>query len=267
MEKLTVLGTGNSRVIHCYNTCFTLHTEQGALLTDTGGGNGILVQLDKAGIDMNDIHHLFLTHEHCDHMLGAIWIIRRVGTLILRGQYDGTLTIYGGGEVLSRLSAIASLTLQPKYTHFIGEQIILQPVHDEQQLSILGRTFTFFDLRSENSLQYGYSVQLHCGKLTFTGDEPCPPWCEHYVQHSRWYLCEAFCCFEDREVFHPYRKFHKTARDAAELAQRLDAKNLVLWHTEDNDLAGRREQYTREAREVFTGGIYVPDDLDVIALT
>ena len=54
--------------------------------------------------------------------------------------------------------------------------------------------------------------------------------------------------------------------DAAKLAQRLGAKNLVLWHTEESDLAHRKARYTAEAARYFEGGIYVPDDLDVIEL-
>lgn len=261
-----MLGTGNSRAIHCYNTCFLLHTEEGALLTDTGGGNGILVQLEKAGTDMNDIHHLFLTHEHCDHMLGVVWIIRRIGTLILRGQYEGDLTIVGRKEVLERAENVTMQTLQPKYTKFLHDRIHFHPVGDGESLSMIGRTFTFFDMKSDNSLQFGYSVDLQCGKLSCTGDEPCPPWCEQYVRGSTWYLCEAFCCFEDREIFHPYRKFHKTSRDAAELATKLGVKNLVLWHTEDNDLENRKRVYTGDAAPYFKGGIFVPDDLEVIEL-
>ena len=46
MRKLTMLGTGNAMVTKCYNTCFYVTLENGALfLTDAGGGNGILRQL------------------------------------------------------------------------------------------------------------------------------------------------------------------------------------------------------------------------------
>ena len=46
MRKLTMLGTGNAMVTKCYNTCFYVTLDDGALfLTDAGGGNGILRQL------------------------------------------------------------------------------------------------------------------------------------------------------------------------------------------------------------------------------
>ena len=40
--NLTILGTGNATVTHCYNTCFVLHEGGQYLLVDGGGGNGIL---------------------------------------------------------------------------------------------------------------------------------------------------------------------------------------------------------------------------------
>ena len=72
-----MLGTGNALATRCYNTCFALHSAAGCvLLVDAGGGNGILSQLERAGLRKEEIHDLFVTHAHTDHLLGAIWIVR-----------------------------------------------------------------------------------------------------------------------------------------------------------------------------------------------
>ena len=73
-----MLGTGNAGVTRCYNTCFAIRTAENVLLVDAGGGNGILVQLEKAGIAIERIHDMFVTHAHTDHILGAVWVIRMV---------------------------------------------------------------------------------------------------------------------------------------------------------------------------------------------
>lgn len=65
-EKLHVLGTGNALVTRCYNTCFYLEWPEGGLLVDCGGGNGILQQMEDAGLGVESVHHLFLTHAHTD---------------------------------------------------------------------------------------------------------------------------------------------------------------------------------------------------------
>ncbi len=83
MEQLIVLGTGNAMVTRCYNTCFAISDGAGEyLLVDAGGGNGILAQLEKAGVDLAHIHDMIVTHEHCDHLLGVVWILRKVGAMI-----------------------------------------------------------------------------------------------------------------------------------------------------------------------------------------
>ena len=60
--KLTILGTGNAAVTECYNTCFAIQNKDEYFLIDTGGGNGILTQLEKAGIPIPKIHHIFISH-------------------------------------------------------------------------------------------------------------------------------------------------------------------------------------------------------------
>ena len=61
-----MLGTGNALVTRCYNTCFAIQDDDEYFLVDAGGGNGIMRQLQDAGISMSQIHHIFLTHEHTD---------------------------------------------------------------------------------------------------------------------------------------------------------------------------------------------------------
>ena len=49
-ETLIILGTGNATVTKCFNTCFAIQTGEEYFLVDSGGGNGILAQLEKAQI-------------------------------------------------------------------------------------------------------------------------------------------------------------------------------------------------------------------------
>ena len=79
MEKLTMLGVGAAMVTSLYNTCFTISRDDGELfLVDGGGGNGLLVQLEKSGLSVLDIHHVFVSHNHSDHILGIVWLVRAI---------------------------------------------------------------------------------------------------------------------------------------------------------------------------------------------
>lgn len=64
----------------------------------------------------------------------------------------------------------------------------------------------------------------------------------------------------------PGRMGHSTVKEAAGYGKSLGAETLILVHGSDNDLATRKENYLKEASEVFKGRIYAPDDLDAIEL-
>ena len=49
-------------------------------------------------------------------------------------------------------------------------------------------------------------------------------------------------------------------------SEELRAKNLILYHTEDKNLADRRKLYTEEGQQYYHGNLIVPDDLDRILL-
>ena len=43
-------------------------------------------------------------------------------------------------------------------------------------------------------------------------------------------------------------------------------QNLIILHTEDNDLKNRKKLYTSESRKYFNGNVYVPNDLEIIEI-
>ncbi len=46
----------------------------------------------------------------------------------------------------------------------------------------------------------------------------------------------------------------------------MKAKNLILWHTKDNDVKNRKKLYEEEANKFFLGNVYVPNDLEEVIL-
>ena len=141
--KLTILGIGNATVTECYNTCFILSEGERHFLVDAGGGNQILKKLKDQNIPLEEIHDIFLTHEHIDHLLGMIWLIRMIGQKMNQGKYEGTARIYCHEGLVSVLETIAGLTIQKKVTKHIGERILLIPVKDGEEREIIGCKVTF----------------------------------------------------------------------------------------------------------------------------
>ncbi len=267
MDKLIVLGTGNASATRCYNTCFALSDGAEYFLADGGGGNGILRQTAEAGVPLSKIHHAFLSHSHTDHIFGMVWVLRIVATLMNRKQYDGTFCLYSHPELSSAIRTVADLTIVPDMTRHFDERILFIPVADGETRRILNYPTTFFDIHSTKEKQFGFSLRLNSGKkLSFLGDEPYNERCEPYVRGSDWLLSEAFCLDADKERFRPHEKHHGTVKEACELGERLGVKNLLLWHTEDSDLAGRKARYIEEGRRYYSGNLFVPDDLEVMEL-
>ena len=266
LMKLTILGTGNAAVCECYNTCFALTNEAGeTFLTDCGGGNRILKVLKDAGIPLNRIHDIFLTHEHIDHLLGLIWLIRMIGTEMNKGTYEGDCRIYCHEDLKSVIETICKMTIQQKVTKHLGQQIQLIAVEDGESRQILDSQVTFFDIGSTKAKQYGFRMVLPEGQvLTCLGDEPYNPLNEKYVVGCDWLMHEAFCLYSEADRFKPYEKHHSTVKEACETAEAMNIPHLILYHTEEKNLARRKELYGAEGRQYYHGDLQVPDDGEVL---
>jgi ribonuclease Z len=267
MEKLTILGTGCAMVTKCYNTCFTLSDGEEYFLVDTGGGNTILTNLEKADIEINKIHNVYISHSHNDHIVGIIWIVRAAATQMLKGKYDGNLNIYCHKSIIDIFKAICCPVLQKKFTDLFDSRILFNEIYDGGSTKIMGYDMTFFDIGSKKDLQYGFTTTLKSGKkLTFLGDEPYRELLYNYAVNADYLLHESYCLYSQRDRFKPYEKSHATVKDACENADKLGVKNIILYHTEDKNILGRKQLYTNEGSGYFKGNIIVPDDLDVINL-
>ena len=263
---ITMLGTGNAMVTECYNTCFVLRDGDKHLLVD-GGGNTLLAQLKHAGFDWMDMREIFVTHKHVDHIMGVVWMIRMICQHMKQGQYEGEATIYGHEEVIRILKEMAEMLYPKKQTCYIGDRLHLVVVEDGEERTIMGHKTTFFDIQSTKAKQFGFCMDMGNGeKFTCCGDEPYNECEKKYAENSKWLLHEAFCLFDQADRFHPYEKHHSTAKDASELAEQLGVQNLILYHTEDKNIARRKELYTEEGKKYFHGNLFVPEDLERIEL-
>lgn len=278
MNQITMLGTGNATVTHCYNTCFLLETSTTRLLVDAGGGNGVLTQLRRAGVAIRDLHHLFVTHAHTDHVLGVIWVVRMVAQC---KDYKGQLHVYGNDKVMLVIQTIIDMILAKKQLAKVAERVCFHQLEDGDRFAVGDMMIQCFDIHSTKEKQFGFRAELPrhesrtaCSQnltsqplvVACLGDEPYNPINRPLVEKADWLMSEAFCLYADRETFKPYEKCHSTALDAGRLAAELDVRHLILYHTEEMTLDTRKVNYAREASQCFSGTIHVPDDLEVIPL-
>ena len=166
MERnLIMLGTGNAMVTKCYNTCFAVQNGEEYLLVDAGGGNGILGRLEEAGIPVDKIRYMFVTHAHTDHVLGVVWVIRKVAAMMRAGSYEGNFKIYCHEELADTIMQLCRLTLVRKFTCFLGDRILIKKVKDGGEKKAAGMVLTFFDIHSTKTKQFGFRACFEDGMV------------------------------------------------------------------------------------------------------
>lgn len=259
--KLHILGTGNGGALNCYNTCFAIENNGEYFLVDGGGGNQILNQLKRVNIDITKIHNVFLSHNHTDHILGIVWVVRDVCHKIISGKYQGILNVYGSHESMKVLKLLMEM-LFPLIKQF-ADRIIFNIVEDKQKININNMDVEFFDILAKKEKQFGFVIN---NTLMFCGDEPLNETLFDFAKDKEWLIHESFCLGEGKDVNIAYQTGHCTVKEASIIAQKVNAKNLIILHTEDNDLQNRKESYTNEAKEFFVGKVFVPNDLETIEI-
>ena len=261
-----MLGTGHALVTRCYNTTFVLEDQNKYFLVDCGGGNTILKQLKLARINLFNIHDVFITHTHLDHILGIIWILRILGASKADGREGLYLHIYAHEDAIKTIQELCKLFL-PEFAEALNKCVEYILVDLNCNYRIIDHNIEFFDVCSTNIKQLGFVLDLNDGsKVVFCGDEPCHTNNYHYLHKCKWLIHESFCLSSEEYIFKPYQKHHSTVRDVCRLAEDWQVENLILCHTEDKNLKVRRKLYVDEGKSFFSGNIFVPYDLEAINL-
>lgn len=269
LEKLIVLGTGWAMSEKLFNTSFVLvNNRNEKLLVDTGGGNGILSQLERANVDLGEIHDIFISHKHTDHILGILWIIRKLEFNYIRhGKYKGKLTIYCHSELEEIIRGLCQLTLKQRFIDLFDNIIIFKTITDKEIVNIIGYDIKMLDIQGKTTIQYGFKTTLNNGKtFIFLGDETLNENLYDEVKNVDYMCHDADCLGSEAEKYTPEKFKHSTSKQAAEFAEKLNAKTLILWHTKDYMLENRQQRFFEDTKKYFKGNVIVPNDLDIIEL-
>lgn len=142
------------------NTSCVLDDGKELFLTDGTGGTDVLHCFDKMHLDWRRLHHAFLSHEHTDHFLGMVWVVRMIAEYLELDDYEEDFFLYGHSEVLDKIKAVCRMILKKRSQEYLDRRIFFVPVFDHEEKKILDYTFTFFDIESTKARQIGCCRRL-----------------------------------------------------------------------------------------------------------
>lgn len=265
--KLKILGTGAAFATKYNNTSFVLIDDNEYLLVDAMGGSQILKAFKENNLSWTKLHNAYLSHQHTDHLLGMIWVIRYIASLMIEGKYENNFNLFLHLELKYKVISICEQVLKPSELALFNKRINFIVVNDNESIKILNMKFTFFDIHSKKAKQFGFRVDYRDYNFVFCGDEPINKLNERYIFNTDLLLLEAYCLDRDSHIYHPDKMHHNTVKKSALSAERLKVKKLLLYHTEDETTYNfRKELYISEAKKYFSNQILVPEDYDEIEL-
>ena len=264
VTKITMLGTGNGGTLDLYNTCFVIQNEQGVFLIDTGGSIEIIKRLKQSGIKLEEMKNIFISHSHTDHILGLIWMFKKMSRMAMHGNIKEKIHIYCNDVVYEAIRGISSYVLPSVLMEAIDNITDFVVLNDGNKHIINGIDYEFFDILAKGTKQFGFECMLDGNRFVFLGDETLNPLLNERVRNADYVTHEAFCLDREENIFHAYEKNHSTALSAAKTMNELSVKNLILYHTEESHGVDRKRLYLEEAQSVFNGNVIVPDDLEEI---
>jgi ribonuclease Z len=228
------------------------HPGEETVLFDASSGTILLGRLRDAGIPIEEVRHLFVSHRHFDHAGGLAPLLISMASLP-----EASLTIYALPGTLKALRELLALTI-PGVEDWLGIRLGWRDLAPEKPI-LLGNTEMKPFLVDHSVECVGYRVAQNGSALVFSADtRPC----RAVVEHSRGaalLIHEAYGTKDESEWAHTIG--HSSASDAGEVARAAGAKRLVLTHIRASRFTDP-DTLAKEAEAAFGSPVEVARDLD-----
>ena len=254
MGRVICLGTGDPLNAERAQSSLAVRLAgDETVLFDASSGTILLGRLKDAGIPIEKVKHLFVSHRHFDHAGGLAPLLISMASLP-----EASITIYALPETSRALKELLALTI-PGVGDWLGDRLDWHELAPEK--SIPAGNAEIVPFLVDHSVEcVGYSIQQDNSVLVFSADtRPC----RAVVEHSRdaeLLIHEAYGTAGEAESAHAVG--HSSASDAGEVARAAGVSRLVLTHFREGRFADP-EKLAAEARAAFGGPVEAAGDLDV----
>jgi len=243
MEKITILGSANAVAkSDQQNAHLLFETSSRKIMVDCGDHSA--ASLARAGVEINQITDLILTHFHADHVgslplvIMDMWLEKR----------KAPLTIYGLDITLEKAIKLLELFDWQKWAEMfpvtfvsVGESGNLKMIADDE---VVVSALPVLHLIPTIGLRFQF---IGGRTITYSCDtEPC----------NALYTLAGKADVLLQEAAGP-GKGHTSPEQAGEIAARCDVKELVLIHY---DAKRGRQVLHSEAQSNFSGKVIVAED-------
>lgn len=253
MGRVIFLGTGDPLNGERAQTSLAIPLSGGELmLIDASSGTILLRQLEAAGIPLESVRHLFVTHRHFDHVGGLAPLLTALATLP-----EASLTVHATPHTLEALRDLLRLTI-PGVEGWLGERLVWHALTPGKPTTAGDAEVTSFEV--DHGLEcVGFRVAQGISTLVHAADtRPCPKVIE-YARDTGLLVHEVYGLGDDAKRAHFLG--HSTAAEAGGAAREAGAKRLLLTHLRAGRFADP-EKLAEEAAIAFGGPVEVAGDLD-----
>lgn len=275
--KFTFLGTGCPNLsMDRFGTAMLLEVQNKKILFDAG--RGAALRLHQLGILPGEIHHLFLTHLHSDHLVGLpdIWISGVIPTLGKRKENFKVWGPVGTKNLCSSLEQAFSADIKAREKHGTIYKSGAQFKVTEFEEGIIyhedGLIITAF-LVDHGDMEpcYGFKIEFNNKSIVLSGDTK---YNENLIKHAKGadvLIHEVAVANEqtlDKNMVDNIMKIHTTPEQAGEIFNLTKPKLALYNHIVL--LGGITEgeaNIIERTKKVYDGEVKLSEDLMSISIS
>lgn len=275
---VTVTGTGTPMMVPGLAGPGVLVESQGAAL-QFDVGRGTTMRLTDAGLPLESLSALFITHHHSDHLVGL------ADLLMSRWLEDGKTqlpVIVPEGPASTIVERVLDvwrdeIAMRQRHTNRVGD-----PRADLRAFSASGElteVLRLGDVKVEAALvehdpvvpAVGYRVTTPAGVVAISGDTAVGEPLAGLATNADVFVCEAFRSKADLGFLSDpvaLTKYHADTTAVGALAHEAQVKTLILTHLIPpvTDESVRRAFQDDVRAGGFTGEVIVASDLDAVTI-
>lgn len=255
VRRLIFLGTGDSLNPERAQTSLAVPLAGGeAMLVDASSGTVLLARLEAAGIPLEAVRHVFISHRHFDHVGGLAPLLTGLAALP-----EAALTVHAAPETLRALRTYLGLTI-PGAEDWLGKRLCWHELGAGRPAEVGEIEITPFSMN--HGLEcVGFRLGWADSLAVFAVDtRPCPEVVEN-ARGADLLIHDTYGPHGAAEQAHAMG--HSTATDAGEVARAAGVQRLLLSHLRANRF-GDPEALVAEAESAFGGPVKAVEDLDTV---